>query len=255
VRKVQVRIPEVSVKRGGPGRFFARESPPATANANHNFTTPAGAAHMPAAHGGGVKQERKRTIYRPAPLAPSRLINSPQRGGAPGGSEEHAVPLSPPHFDKWVKAGREEGASAGDIAEEIEATEEEGVGESALTDNLCALYGVDLASLHDLDLLPRANEPGPRKLTLPPCGQAMAAASPAPAHVQRTPQDGLGSERRDRSSVRGARRASSQTPSRQRAGDVVDTDRRSALGGMRYACIVCLVFCACARPMPVRLPP
>lgn len=216
---------------------------------------PRSAAHMPAAHGGGVKQERKRTIYRPAPLAPSRLINSPQRGGAPGGSEEHAVPLSPPHFDKWVKAGREEGASAGDIAEEIEATEEDGVGESTPTDNLCALYGVDLASLHDLDLLPRANEPGPRKLTLPPCGQAMAAASPAPAHVQRTPQDGLGSERRDRSSVRGARRASSQTPSRQRAGDVVDTDRRSALGGMRYACIVCLVFCACARPMPVRLPP
>ena len=40
MRKVQVRIPEVSVKRGGPGRFFARESPPATANANHNFTTP-----------------------------------------------------------------------------------------------------------------------------------------------------------------------------------------------------------------------
>ena len=189
-------------------------------------------------------QARKRTIYRPVPLAPSRLTNSPQKSSAPGGIEQQERQLSPPHYDQWVGDGDEEARTmGGEITEDIEALDAEEEQQSVITDELCAIYGFELTDLKDFlprNSLPRGNgqSPAPSQFTLPPCRQAVVTASPAPTHAQQARPNclaalGLGSEKQDRSSRRA--RALSHTPSRQRTGDVIDTDHRNYLGGMRYA--------------------
>ena len=185
-------------------------------------------------------------MYRPVPLAPSRLTNSPQKRSAPGGIEQQERQLSPPHYDQWVGGsdrGGLDGATEGEITEEIDALDAEEERQSVITDELCAIYGFELTDLQDFlprDSLPCGKEhsPAPSKFTLPPCRQAVVTASPAPTHAQQARPNclaalGLGSEKQDRSSRRA--RALSHTPSRQRTGDVIDTDHRNYLGGMRYA--------------------
>jgi hypothetical protein len=188
---------------------------------------------------------RKRTIYRPVPLAPSRLTNSPQKRSVPGGIEQQERQLSPPHYDQWVGGSDRDGSAGptvGEITEEIDALDAEEERQSVITDELCAIYGFELTDVQDFlprNSLPRGKEhsPAPSKLTLPPCRQAVVTASPAPTHAQQARPNGRGSEKQDRSSMRDtARRARalSHTPS-QRTGDVIDMDRRNSLGGMRYA--------------------
>ena len=180
-------------------------------------------------------------MYRPVPLAPSRLTNSPQKRSAPGGIEQQERQLSPPHYDQWV-GGSDRGGLEGEITEEIDALDAEEERQSVITDELCAIYGFELTDLQDFlprDSLPCGKEhsPAPSKFTLPPCRQAVVTASPAPTHAQQARPNGRGSEKQDRPSMRDtARRARalSHTPS-QRTGDVIDTDHRNYLGGMRYA--------------------